>query len=286
LKGFPLSNENNMLVSLVDSNELALHEHSFFELIYVLDGVGVWVINNKPYTYQKGSMFLLTKEDMCQFDGKQVSSFLMIGITQDYFKRSVKPVELVAQTKDLFRTLENMVSGKVSSGDSLSLGFKTKSLVDILVHQLIDEIESPSFYSELVRTNIIYLLLSLIARDFKNSSISKNGNKKKVDEIRDIIAYVQRNIYNKDELSLERIALHFCKSKDYISQYFKKETGEPLKSHILQYKIGLVKKRLLNSDLTILDIANELNFSDESHLNRLFKKRCGMTAKEYRTINR
>ena len=51
------------------------------------------------------------------------------------------------------------------------------------------------------------------------------------------------------------------------------------------YKLNLVKTRLLHSDLTISQIANELGFSDESHLNRTFKKQMEMTAKQYRVLN-
>lgn len=50
----------------------------------------------------------------------------------------------------------------------------------------------------------------------------------------------------------------------------------------LDYKLELVKARLLYTDLTISQIVFELNFTDESHLNKVFKKKYRMTAKQYK----
>lgn len=85
-----------------------------------------------------------------------------------------------------------------------------------------------------------------------------------------------------EKLKIEVIAGYFCKSKNYISEYFKTETGESLKDYISNYKINLVKNRLTHSNLTISQIANELDFTDDSHLNKMFKKKFGQTAKQYR----
>ena len=45
-----------------------------------------------------------------------------------------------------------------------------------------------------------------------------------------------------------------------------------IRQYILEYRLNLVKIRLQYSDLTISEIAYELDFSDESHLNNLLKK--------------
>ena len=39
-----------------------------------------------------------------------------------------------------------------------------------------------------------------------------------------------------------------------------------------KYKLKLVENRLLHSEMRINEIAAELGFTDESHLNKLFKK--------------
>ena len=96
------------------------------------------------------------------------------------------------------------------------------------------------------------------------------------------MGYIQQNIYDKEKLKIEIIANQFSKSKNYISQYFKSETGESIKGYISKYKINLVKNRLIYSNLTINQISYELEYTDESHLNKTFKLYFKKTATEFR----
>jgi AraC-like DNA-binding protein len=100
--------------------------------------------------------------------------------------------------------------------------------------------------------------------------------------IGEILLYIQQNIYQNDKLKIENLADRFAKSKNHLNVYFKAETGDTIKDYIITYKLALVKVRLLHSDLTVSQIAHELGFTDESHLNKLFKGRFQQTAKEYR----
>jgi AraC family L-rhamnose operon regulatory protein RhaS len=71
-------------------------------------------------------------------------------------------------------------------------------------------------------------------------------------------------------------------SEGHLSRYFKQQTGDSLKSYITKYKLDIIKTRLKFSDLTISEIAYEMNFTDESHLNKMFKAAFGLTAKQFR----
>ena len=97
-----------------------------------------------------------------------------------------------------------------------------------------------------------------------------------------IIHYVQANIYKPELLKAEQIANAFQISVNYLSEYFKKHTGETLQTYITNYKLRLVEARLIHSDMRINEIAFELHFTDESHLNRIFKKYKGISPSSYR----
>ncbi|WP_262889839.1 helix-turn-helix domain-containing protein [Paraflavitalea devenefica] len=51
---------------------------------------------------------------------------------------------------------------------------------------------------------------------------------------------------------------------------------------LTHYKIRLIENRLLHTDMRIGEMAIELGFTDESHLNRSFKKLKGMSPTAYR----
>ncbi len=56
----------------------------------------------------------------------------------------------------------------------------------------------------------------------------------------------------------------------------------PLRTYIIKAKLKLVEIRLLNSDYTLTEIANELNFTDVSHLSKTFKKYTGMSIRDFK----
>lgn len=157
-----------------------------------------------------------------------------------------------------------------------------KSIFETLINQLISEKQNNQLFGEIITQNIVFLLLHLIARNIQHT-ISKDFIKQNhKSRIHEITAYIQQNIYDKELLKIENIASHFNKSPDHLSRYFKVQTGSTIKDYITRYKLNLIQTRLKFSDLTISEIADEMNFTDESHLNKMFKNVFGKTAKQFR----
>lgn len=78
-------------------------------------------------------------------------------------------------------------------------------------------------------------------------------------------------------------------SPNYLSDVLKKETGKNTKEHIDYYLINKAKKMLLGSSLNVSEIAYDLGFEQPKSFSKLFKKREGISPKEFRTqgeINR
>jgi len=155
-------------------------------------------------------------------------------------------------------------------------------LTDMLLIQLIREKERTQVYSNIIVQNIVFLLLNIIARAIQENTAANLSTKGNKNIIHGITSYIQQNIYQKDQLKIESLARQFNKTSDHLNKCFKQQTGLTLKTYISQYKLRLVESRLRYSDLNISEIANELGFTDESHLNKMFKNAYGKTAKEYR----
>jgi AraC family transcriptional activator of pobA len=52
---------------------------------------------------------------------------------------------------------------------------------------------------------------------------------------------------------------------------------------VIRNRIALEAKRLLiNNDLTVQEIAGQLNFADNSYFTKFFKKQVGITPEEFR----
>ncbi|MBD2871088.1 helix-turn-helix domain-containing protein, partial [Paenibacillus arenilitoris] len=70
----------------------------------------------------------------------------------------------------------------------------------------------------------------------------------------------------------------------YLSKLFKQEVGMTVTEYILRQKVEEAKKLLAFSDATPLRAANLLNFHDQSHFTKVFKKYAGETPKQYKDL--
>lgn len=62
-------------VKELEESPLKEHEHTFFELVYILSGTGLQCINNNKFDYHEGHMFLITPQDCHSFDIHTTTKF-------------------------------------------------------------------------------------------------------------------------------------------------------------------------------------------------------------------
>lgn len=95
------------------------------------------------------------------------------------------------------------------------------------------------------------------------------------------IDYIYSHIHYR--ITIAELAEYLNLSESYLSKLFHKEMGLPLSQYILNLKIEKAKNLLQFSDYNIIDIANYLSFSSQSHFIQVFQKKTGLTPHKYRT---
>ena len=75
---------------------------------------------------------------------------------------------------------------------------------------------------------------------------------------------------------------HVFLSRCELNKRFKKYIGRTVHEEITRMRINDIIYFLLNTDLSIFQIALELNFSCDNNLTRYFRKQTGMSPKAYR----
>ena len=86
----------------------------------------------------------------------------------------------------------------------------------------------------------------------------------------------------KERITVEDLADELGVSSGYLSRLFKKETGVSVSAYIRSQKIDMAKNLLRFSDYSMIEIANRLSFSSQSHFIQQFREVVGMTPKKYR----
>ncbi len=74
-------------------------------------------------------------------------------------------------------------------------------------------------------------------------------------------------------------------SPNYFSDMLKRETGRSAQDHIHHFVIERAKTQLLNSSESINNIAYSLGFEYPQNFSKLFKKKAGISPKEFRSVN-
>jgi AraC family transcriptional regulator, L-rhamnose operon regulatory protein RhaS len=258
------------------------HKHSCFELIYVLKGAGLHLINGNKFPYKHGSLFLLTPDDLHGFETEDRSTFCIIDFTRLFLSKAYGRQENNREVNDFYKRSEYIFHNHNREKGEVAVPLANLQLVEMLIQQILTEKDQQELLHGVIVENIVFLLLNWVARYIYRITPENKFGRKSGNILAEMTAYIHEHIYDKELLTMERIARHFNKSKDYISIYFKRNSGNSLKDYIIRYKLELIKTRLIYSDLTIAEIAWELDFTDESHLNKIFKKHFEKTAKAYR----
>ena len=85
-----------------------------------------------------------------------------------------------------------------------------------------------------------------------------------------------------EKLAQEDIAATLFLSKNYIGELFKMETGRNLKDYIADIKVARAKVLLFEGSHKWYEIANMLSYSNVEYFAGLFKKKVGLTPKEFK----
>ncbi|AWK04764.1 AraC family transcriptional regulator [Flavobacterium crocinum] len=250
------------------------HQHTFFELIYILDGKGIQVINDNQFRYHPNHMFLITPSDIHRFDIEEKTTFFFLRFTDIYIKNGGLSAKNIEQLEFILQNA-NHQPGCILKNQI------DKSLVRPIVEGIIREEQNQDVYNTDLITHLVNTLIVIVARNIAKY-LPENVNEYSEERILQILQFIQSNIFNPEELRAEKIGAHFGLSTRYLGKYFKKHTEVTLQEYIARYKTQLIVHRLKHSDLRINEIASLLGFTDESHLNKFFKKNKGTSPVGFR----
>lgn len=268
----------------VDRWDWPAHQHQFLELIYVLHGHGTHTINQLSYAYAPGSLFLLTPADAHAFTVEAPSRFAILVVTELYAHAVAGGP--AAPDAGIYQQLEYIFLNHHPHNGEPVRQPADRAWVGQLVYRLLAEVAERPVRHEAVVAHLVALLLHQVARAIQENNRPAGAGAPTHGLAYDVSSYIQQHIYANERLRLDALAATFHQAKATLSQRFKEQTGGTIKDYILRYKLNLVKARLQFSDRSVAQIADELGFADESHLNKLFRQREGCTATAFRRQSR
>lgn len=141
---------------------------------------------------------------------------------------------------------------------------------------------------------------SKLVRKVKEKMLyNKNSKKYYVDDLNELSDILEddKNLYSatsiklaiqfitknfKNNITLKDVADEVFLSQNYLSELFKKETGEGFYEFLSNYRVKRAKELLVTTNLKIYEVAESVGYNDSITFGRAFKKITGTTPNNFR----
>ena len=128
-----------------------------------------------------------------------------------------------------------------------------------------------------------YLLTSLVLEiSGQVSAANKDNlnNNKETCMFHEALEWIRISLNH--DITLESISRHFHYNPEYFSRIFHRHTGQTLTQYLLTMRMEKARDILLNTSLSIKEVAWALGFVDEKYFMKTFKTHEGLTPTMYR----
>lgn len=229
-----------------------------FQLLLTLEGEGILRYQEKEYRLTPGSAMLINTWNSHEYqalDDGWKFKYLHFrgGMSDDYFtyiNTQFGPV--FPLHKRVFREAEERIDDIFRETDGIGV---------------------PDYPT--VSSNIYSILTSFLSSKNAVGSAQKSSA-----AIQQAAAYIAEN-YRRN-ITTQEIAEAAYLSRSYMSELFSKTYGISPHEYLTMFRLSHVKEKLLNSTVSVSEIAEQTGFRDVFTLSRVFKQKFGMSPSEYR----
>lgn len=265
---------NTLLCSIpLDFDKVPLHWHDEMEIIYIKKGHGYVTVDFKQYKVSGSTIVLI-------LPGQLHSIEQYDDLSMEYENIIFNVGMLLPRTEDASSTgfLRPFLNGQITVPTIYSIiSDHYHALTTCL--DACDEINKtkPEGYELYIKGKLFefFYILSNRCRNEKNPRTVKSLDKMKI-----ILKFIENSYMHK--ISVAEIADRVEFSESHFMRYFKENMGTSFVDYLRDYRLTMAARLLLVSDETILSIAVEVGFENLSYFNRAFKKKYGVTPREYR----
>lgn len=252
-----------------------LHWHEEAEIIYVTKGclkITVWF---NTYQVKEGDIILVMPHTIHSIEQIASQSAEYFNIVF-HFSLLEEPGENSRYDKYLkpFLTHEKSVNCYERKGTTLNTRL-TPLLLSLIEHRR----DSYTTCEYLVKSNLFmimhYLNQACINADKNEVLLQANYAKLKT------ALYHVQNSYALN-ITIKQVAELCGFSESHFMKLFKELTGMSFTAYLVNYRLELSAKQLLETDQKIIDIAANCGFNNHSYFTRCFLKKYGLTPAKYR----
>jgi AraC-like DNA-binding protein len=271
-----LNNADKFVIKTYFQEDVATHDHNFFELVYVMGGSTLHTLNGVSGSLGLGDYFIVDYGSVhCYEQSKDLTLINCLFLP-----------EIIDDTLKGCRSFEELLHVCLLRYYKLYFGKTSVNrifhddngrIIQLLTGMMREYEEKKVGYAEIFRSRLLEILILTMRNVVDNNLNTKN------DTILEIIQYINSNYSTQTLLSKYCELYHY--SPQYISRKFKQETGFTVSEYLQKVRIEKSCELLAGSDMSVADVAESVGYSDLKFFNNLFKRMIKMSPREYRKLS-
>lgn len=276
-----ITSYTNSTVSVLNREESffqsPFHSHPELELVYVKESFGKRIIGNSVMPFEPGDMVFLGSDlphvwlnDEMYYQGISTlkANAIVVYFSKDIFGPAFYELKETQKINELF----------FQAGKGISIIGKTNKQIAKKLEKLLLK---KDFEVIIGLFEILSLLSESPDRVYINNEVYSSAHKDaKKDRLSEVFQYVNEN-FKKDILLIEIAAIANITPTSFC-RMFKLKTKKSFVEYLNEIRVSKACKFLLETDLSMSEIAYECGYKTASNFNKLFKKFMGMTPSEFK----
>jgi AraC-like DNA-binding protein/mannose-6-phosphate isomerase-like protein (cupin superfamily) len=248
------------------------HRHDFFEVLYLLRGTGFHIIDGNKYEIQPPCVFFMSPGQAHKIEfSSDIEGYIFIFTSEFYLINQTNQNRLIEFPFFFSIRQENRPLILEAEEDILFL--------ETLFKKGIAEITKGENYSVELLRSVLDLILTSCAILYKTDENLLTKGKGNV-VVKKFFQLVEENYQN--NLSVNEYADKLAMTPNHLTQTVNQLTGKTSSQIIKSKQVLEIKRLLVHTNLTVTEIANRLNFPDQSYFTRFFKRETGVSPLQYR----
>ncbi|MBP1963206.1 AraC family transcriptional regulator [Paenibacillus aceris] len=239
--------------------ELHMHMHDYYQMIYFLNGAGIFTCDGSTYTIKPGSLFFIHPMQSHGF------------VPHAYDTRRMKTLDLKFHIHDS-QLIQKVKMVPVHQADS------TSELKQWLERIRREGTMKALFYGESACLCLVQMLYMLCRKASKTdvSQLEFHASEGiqttyEPTEAAKRVEHYLKEYYYSEALTLENVSERISYSKSYISQTIKHNYGCSFTHFLQKIRVEKAKEHIMYSDQSLKQIAEKVGFKTIHHFNRVFK---------------
>lgn len=254
------------------------HYHDFMELVFILSGQAVHVLEGNEYTVSAGDVFVLQGYQRHYF--KEADSVELVNLMFD----AMNDPDIITQKlrqlegfKALF-VLEPHYRATYRYRNMLQLTRDELAIIEIILNTMFAEQEQSKEGFEIILVNRFIELIILLSRYY---SRIKTTRAKALLRISKVINYMENHFA--ENINVDILSEMAYMSKRNFMRTFRGSAGLSPINYLKQIRLQKARKLLIESNLMIEDIATQCGFSDSNYFIKCFRRAYNITPNKFRT---